>query len=300
MLTPQRRGPTSARLRWASAAGALVLAWSIGCTTLRPAPLPPDAPGAPPRFSDAALDRVLQGFVDEHGRVDYTGLQQDPGDLDRAYAAIAATSPDGDPERFPTTADRLAYWVNAYNAVVLRTVLQYYPIASVGDVKAPLLLRWIDPHAGFFVFQEAVYGGHTTNLYFVENHIVRRRFRDPRIHFALNCASRGCPRLPRRVFSADLLDEQLNAAAVEFFAEARNLRIDDATRTVHLSSILGWYASDFTGWYEATHPGERGTLLKYAALYAPPETAARLRVVPDFDVHFVPYDWRLNDQRGAP
>jgi hypothetical protein len=263
---------------------------------MRPPALPEDASSPAAPFSHDAFDRVLRRFVDEDGRVDYPGLKEDPADLDRYYALVAAYSPDSHPDLFASRADRLAYWINAYNAVVLRTVVARYPIAGVEDVAAPFPFWLFSSKLGFFVFQYAAYGGETANLYSLENFVVRKRFGDPRVHFALNCASRGCPRLPRHAFRGPDLERQLDAEAHRFFAEERNLRIDHRQKTVHLSSILDWFEDDFLDWYEARHGSEKPTLVKYAALYAPPETAAALRRAAGYAVRFVPYDWRLNDR----
>jgi len=253
------------------------------CTTIRPT-LSADQLGTPPgRFSNAAFDVVLKRYVDDRGLVDYAGLQAHRGPLDRYYDLIAAYSPETTPPLFPTRDDALAYWINAYNAAVLRTVLEHYPIASVGDVD-----WWLPDKVGFFVLQRLTVGGVTTNLYDLENTVVRERYRDPRVHFTLNCASRGCPRLPRYTFAGDVLDVQLDQEARRFVAEERNVRIDHDARRVYLSSIFKWYRADF---------GDN--LLAYIARYSTPERAADLQRAAEYEIEFVPYDWRLNDQGGT-
>ncbi|MEW6268667.1 MAG: DUF547 domain-containing protein, partial [Thermodesulfobacteriota bacterium] len=257
------------------------------------------APPAGPPFPHADLDRVQARFVDDRGLVDYAALARDPGDLERYYALVAAASPDSDPALFPTRDERLAYFLNAYNAAVLVTVLRHYPIPSVTAVRTPFPLSVASDKIGFFFLQRITLGGETTSLYELENSIVRARFREPRVHFALNCASLGCPRLPRRAFAPAELDRQLDEETRRFFAEERNLRIDHEARVVHLSSILDWYEGDFTGWYEERHPGRDATLLDYVALYAPPERRADVESARTYDIRFIPYDWRLNDRPPA-
>ena len=181
---------------------------ATGCTTIRPAYGP--TPAKPPSlFSHVAFDRVLERDVDARGRVDYPGLKQHEGDLDRYFRLLAAFSPDSTPEFFPTETARLAYWINGYNAAPIKTVLHYYPIESVLDVKRPTLLFFFPGKSGFFYFQRASFGGKRYSLYHLENKIIRDRFNEPRIHFALNCASTGCPVLPRKAFSAENLDAEL-------------------------------------------------------------------------------------------
>lgn len=252
----------------------------------------------PYTFSHEDFDRVLQSFVDNQGQVDYTALKNDPRDLERYSLLLSTYSPDSHPALFPTENSKLAYWLNAYNAAVIKTVLTYYPISGVGDIRPPLLLFFLPRKSGFFLFQRVTFGGKTTSLYFLEHRVIRKRFADPRVHFALNCASGGCPRLPRQAFTAEHLNEQLDHEARKFLAEERNFVIDHEKKTVSLSSIFEWYESDFLTWLQRTFPDRKATLLGYVALYVSVEKAEELRQAASYTVRFIPYDWRLNDQRG--
>jgi hypothetical protein len=276
---------------------ALLAVCAVGCvTTIEPRPLLPPA-GRP--FSHAELDRVQQRFVDERGRVDYAGLAADRGDLDTYYRRLAAVSPHSHPVRFPRPVDELAYWINAYNASVLVAVLEAWPIDSIGDVKPPLALRPVlwgkSAMAGFFVFQDVVLGDETINLLDLENKVIRP-YGDPRIHFAINCASIGCPRLPRRAFSAEGLDGELDREARRFFADPEKLRIDHEARVVHLSSILDWFEGDFSDWLKQHGPGGPPTLLAYIRRYVSAERQAEIDRALDYDIEFIEYDWGLNSQ----
>ena len=275
---------------------ALLAVLCAGCaTTIRPDPerlaMAEAETGA---FDHGALDAVLNAHVDDQGRVDYAALVAAPDQLETAYARVAAVSPDSAPDRFPTQADRFAYWINAYNTAVLRCVVDHYPITSVNDVHGPW---FFDPQgAGFFYFLEPVFGGEATDLKTLEDEIIRARFTDPRFHFALNCASAGCPKLPAEAFRPESLDAQLERETRAFFAEERNLAWDPATNTVRLSSILDWYAGDFLAWMAAEHPELPPTVIQYAALWAPASIASELRAAIDPTIEFVPYSWALNDQ----
>ena len=252
-------------------------------------------------FSHADFAAFLARHVDDEGRVDYVAASADRADLDRYLAAVAVASPDRTPERFPTEDARLAYWINAYNASVISVVLAHYPIESVQDVRAPLVLRWLLPRgAGFFGFERLTFGGATTSLYYLEHRVIRKRFAEPRVHFALNCASRGCPRLPPTPFTAEGLSEELERETREFFAETRNARFDPEARTLHLSSILDWFEGDFMRWLETEHPTRTPSLLEYVRLHAPSALRDQLAGCDDCAVAFVPYDWSLNDRRSAP
>jgi len=271
-----------------------------GCTTIQPNMSEGPPLVVKPIFSHGDFNRVLQRFVDDRGMVDYRSLQDDPTDLDTYYRLMASFSPDSHPEHFPGKDHQLAYWINAYNAAAIKTVLTHYPITSVLDVRTPALLFFLSDKAGFFFFQRLTFGGQTTSLYYLENQVIRKRFNDPRIHFALNCAAIGCPRLPRQAFSGDALDRQLDDETRLFLSEERNFRIDHDGKTVYLSSIFRWYANDFTDWYRQQFPGAPSGLLEYVALYLPPDQSATLQnVASDYDIRFIAYDWGLNDRTAS-
>ena len=271
---------------------------AVGCTTIRPVAISKGTEVAPQTFSHEDFDRVLQRFVDDRGRVDYAALKKDAHDLERYYLLLSLYSPDSHPHLFPTEESKLAYWINAYNAATIKTVLTYYPISSVEDIKRPFPFFFLPSKSGFFLFQRVTFGEKTTSLYYLEHSVIIKRFREPRIHFALNCAARGCPRLPRHAFSADSLDEELDREARKFLAEERNLRIDHKAKTVFLSSIFDWYEDEFLEWYQARFPTKKATLLDYIMVYLSPEKAEDLKgIAASYKVRFIPYDWRLNDQR---
>ena len=269
-----------------------------GCTTIKPASeaLLPVAP--PDSFSHDLFDKVLQRFVDENGRVDYTDLAGDATDLDRYYRLLATYSPDSHPQMFPTTADQLAYWINAYNAATIKTVLNYYPIASVADVRPPLIALILPDKSGFFLLQRQILGGRKISLYGLENGIIRKRYVDPRYHFALNCASISCPRLPAEAFEASNLEMQLERETRRFLSESRNFSIDHADQRIYLSAIFDWYEADFIRWTETRQPGTQGSLLAYIRPYLSEDRQAELDAADGrYQIHFLPYDWGLNDVR---
>jgi hypothetical protein len=274
------------------------LSAAISCTAIRPGTISGGLLVVPRQFSHDECQPVLQRFVDEQGRVDYAGLKAEPRALERCYFLISRYSPDSHPDRFPTAQDRLAYWINAHNTAVLKVAVAQYPISSIEDIKPPFLLFFLPKKIGFFLFQRVILGGRGMSLYTLDNRIIRKRFAEPRAHFALNWASRGGPRLPRTVFTGAELDRRLDGAAHAFFAEERNLKIDHGERVVYLSSILDWYKGDFLTSYKRRFPGEQATLLRYAALFVSSQQAAELTRAAVYDVRFSPYDWRLNDQGG--
>lgn len=274
----------------------LVFVLFHGCTTIKPVPIQDQKPEIIQTFSHEDFNRVLKRFVDQKGCVNYTALKKDARDLEHYYLLLTQYSPDSHPEIFPTTEDKLAYWINAYNATVMKTVLAYYPINSVADVKPPVISFFMPELSGFFVFQRVTFGGDTTNLYSLENYLIRKRFPDPRIHFALNCASKGCPQLERQVFDPRTLSERFDTAAGLFLANPANFRIDHHNQTVNISSIFIWYEEDFTSWLRKNYPEEKSTLLNYISHYLSDEKRAALGSVCDtYTVEAIPYDWKLND-----
>jgi hypothetical protein len=228
--------------------------------------------------------RVLGQVVDKDGLVDYASLARDTQTLDRVIAAIEAVSPRSHPNRFESPDHELAYYINAYNALVFRGVLDKGPdIATVWGKTGSGL--------GFFVRRRFTVGGERTNLKRFEDVWVRERFHDPRIHAALNCASVGCPRLPRAPFSPDALDAELDAAMAEFVSSPENVVVDDADRVVILSKIFDWFRSDFLD-FEAEQGVEEPALIDYVNRYRESE-----RPIPsDYRVQFDTYDKRLNRQ----
>jgi hypothetical protein len=276
----------------------LVLLVLGGCTSIRPNPefVDPDF-HEPTVFSYEDYAHVLDTYVDEHGLVNYSKLVQNPGNLDRFYNQIAAVSPDSHPTLFPTENDRMAYWINAYNSTVIKGVVEYYPINSVEDVEEPALLFFFPSKSGFFLFQRFTYGSIETNLYQLENSVIRDRFDDPRIHFALNCASSSCPRLPRQPFYPESLEYQLQEETKKFINSPENVRYDSNGNVLYLSSIFDWYEDDFINWIKGHYPEQKPTLANFVMKYLLPETFQSIgQSAENLKIVFLPYDWGINDQ----
>ena len=277
----------------------LLFGLTAGCTSIRP-PLDRDAVSIE-KFDYSSYEELLARYVNDQGLVDYEGLLNNPDLVDRFYQEIAASSPDSHPHLFSDDDARLAYWINSYNATTIKGVLHNYPISSVEEVAPPALLFFFPSKSGFFFFQRFTYGGVETSLYYLENSVIRKRFVDPRYHFALNCASSSCPKLPRVPFYPDRLDEQLELESRKFINSPDNVRYDAEQRTLHLSAIFDWYEEDFLNWLEHTSPGKDLTIVDYLLDYLDEETAAQIRKDRDtLTIDYLVYDWGLNDQRGGP
>jgi hypothetical protein len=220
---------------------------------------------------EAVWTRVLGRYVDDRGRIDFAGLEADRSDLDRVVAFVAAVDPESAPERFAGRQSRLAYYVNAYNALAMHGVLEAGVPESFGGLRK----------FSFFYLRTFTIGGRSISLYDFENNVIRP-LGEERVHFALNCMVVSCPRLPRHAFAADALERQLDAAARAFIAEERNVRVDPTAREVWLSGIFEFYPRDFL----ARAPN----LIAYVNRY-------RGVVIPaDFRIRFLDYDWTVNDR----
>ncbi len=252
----------------------------------------------PSEFSYDSYAEVLSTHVNKSGLLNYKQLVANPAQLDQFYAQIAAYSPDSHPSLFPSENHKLAYWINAYNATVLKGVVEYYPIDSVEDVQAPAILFFFPSKSGFFFFQRFTYGGQETSLYYLENSVIRGRFDEPRIHFALNCASQSCPILPQTPFTGESLESQLDRETRKFINDPSRVRYDAASNTLYLSSIFKWYEDDFTDWLKNTNTDEKPSLLNYVLLYISRETAELIRQnQSSLKLAYLPYDWGLNDAK---
>lgn len=216
--------------------------------------------------------RVLTKFVNARGEVDFHALAQDRADLDAFVDYVARVSPRSAPDLFPGEAAKLAYYLNGYNALAMFNVIDSgIPTSLTGLTKVR-----------FFGFRRFPIGGERMSLYALENDVIRP-FGDERVHFALNCMSVGCPRLPREPFRADRLNQQLDGETRQFLSETRNLQVLPDHRLVRVSSILKFYPEDFL----AKSP----TLIAYINQYA------SVRIPAGYQIEFIDYDWTVNSQR---
>jgi hypothetical protein len=229
-------------------------------------------------FPHEIFARVLQEHV-SNGLVRYPSLNKKRSDLDLYVAYINKYSPDTSPALFATNEDKLAYYLNAYNALVLFNVLEHPGLTDLSDAKFDFFYR-----TTFFV------GGESYNLYELENDVVRVRFPDPRIHFALNCASLGCPKLPSEPFLPNKLEAQLERETKLFLADPKNVSVKDGVASI--SQIFEFYPEDFTNAMRAD--GSTGSdselLIGFLNKYRSKEEQLPLST----QIVYTPYDWSLN------
>ncbi|MCJ7749788.1 MAG: DUF547 domain-containing protein [Armatimonadetes bacterium] len=237
-------------------------------TTAAPTASPAGAPTSA-SFDHTPFDRILQAHVKD-GLVDYASLKAEhAADLDEYLQSLA------DAKGFDGSDDELAFWLNAYNASVIKGILDRYPnVKSVMDIE------------GFFDDKRWRAAGRLRSLNGIENEIIRPRFEDPRIHFILVCAAESCPPLPNRAMDGKTLQSQLDRAAKEAIDSIKYVQVDPDAKVLRLTRIMSWYRKDFEA--------DAGSLQAYVLKYIEDPGKSQLQGA-DYTVQFMDYDWALND-----
>ncbi|MEW6542232.1 MAG: DUF547 domain-containing protein [Nitrospirota bacterium] len=256
------------RKGWRRLVCVAILAFAFGGCSTVPRSFHPSAPISPHEFSHRLFDDVLRDHVAD-GVVDYPGIAGD-----RRFGEYLGLLDRVNPNALPTGQDRLAYWINAYNAFAIKGILEgHSPLTLIGRYR-------------YFIGTTYRVGGEAISLYDLEQHLLIPDFREPRMHFAIVCASRSCPKLQPRACQPDRLEQQLEAGARAFVNDPTRNRFDRREKVAYLSMIFKWFEEDF-----AAHSG---SLLGYVKRYvADPGLAGELDAVP-YRVEFLPYDWGLN------
>jgi len=233
--------------------------------------------GEPRADYAAVLAKVVKG-----DRVDYATLKKERAALDRYVKSLAKASPG------KVEADRIAFWINAYNALTLQHALDHKPDTGAFSVYHDVKKFWDR--------RSWPVAGRKVTLNFIEHRILRKEFSEPRIHFALNCASLSCPPLLGRLYRGDTLDEVLTRQARAFLADRSRNAFDAAKRSAELSQIFRWYREDF----ERGKKGAVPRLQLYLARYASSEELARSLREDRWSLSFRRYDWGLNEAGRRP
>ena len=220
--------------------------------------------GIKEHISHSSWDALLNRHVTSEGKVNYDGFKSDIAKLD-AYLNLI-----GNNEAKPgwTQAEKKAFWLNTYNAWTIKLVLERYPVNSIKDVSAkPWDKRFIKV------------GANTLTLNDIENKIIRRQFKDARIHFAVNCAAISCPKLSNKAFTAINVEKELDRLTKEFL-KTDNVNLIE--KSAQLSKIFEWYAADFIE--------ESESVLKFV------EQHSGMTFHPKVKVSYLEYNWKLNKQ----
>lgn len=225
-------------------------------------------------------DSLLHQYVDELGRVDYHAWKtQQPQTLANWLSTLESLE-DITPEL--TRNQQLALWINLYNAFTISTILERYPLASIRPVVLGIP-NWI---AFLWFFQRRVYrfSNQTYSLGQIENQKLRSQLQDPRIHFALVCASVGCPLLRNEAYVPEKVIEQLESDAERFINNPEKVRYDAQTQTLYCSKIFKWYRQDFL---KVAH-----SIPDYIRSYLKPNAPLSAST----PISYLDYDWSLNQR----
>ena len=235
-------------------------------------------------------NEVLKQFV-ENGFVNYAGLKNNPGKLNQ-YLETLSRVPEEEFESWKTNR-QLAYLINLYNAAALKLIIKNYPVESIKDT------------GGFFTgpFDQKFIRlfGNTVALDTIEHEIIRKKYDEPRIHFALVCAAKSCPQLRNEAYTAYRLDSQLNDQAKTFLSSRKGLRIDRSKKKVFLSSIFKWFGEDFLNKYipeseskfKSFDKTERA-VLNFITHYLSSDDKKYLQSA-DYTIKYLNYNWSLNE-----
>ncbi len=230
-------------------------------------------------FDHGDWGTLLRKHVDDHGWIDYAGFEKDAAAVDAYISALGQADFDA-----LNRDEKLALLINAYNAFTVRLILDYRDggeLASIFDI--PEAKRW--DHQRWSVM------GRTVSLNQLEHEIIRKDFKEPRIHWVLVCAAVGCPPLRNEAYTGAKLEAQLAAASEYVHNGERWFRFDASSGKLQLTSLYEWYAGDFEQ--------AAGSVLEYVAQQSPAVAVAR-DAGQDIRISYLDYSWKLNDIRNRP
>jgi hypothetical protein len=251
------------------------------------------------QFSYDLYADVLTTYVDDTGMVDYAGLKANRDKLDRFGQAMASL----DRKEFDSWTDdqKIAFWINAYNALTLQVIIDHYPIEPswLGSLRFPdNSIRQISG-----VWDEITFPvmGKEMTLDQIEHDTLRADFDEARIHMALVCAAMGCPPLRNEAYTGPNLDGQLDDQSRRFLRNPKKFRIDQPNAVVYLSSIFSWFGEDFIPEYGIAEPfGDfsrtEAAVLHFVSLYVPKKEKEYVKAG-NYSVDYLDYDWSLNEQK---
>jgi hypothetical protein len=242
----------------------------------------------------AGYDVVLDTYVRD-GLVYYRALRQDRGKLDAFVNSLGTASVESAPRN-----EQIAFWLNAYNALVLRTVIEQYPIPLRSPQYPPRSIRQIP---GAFERTPRHVAGKTMTLDQIEQTVLTG-FNDPRLFLALGRGALGSGRLRSEAFSGSDLERQLSDVAAECISRSQCIQVDRGANTVKVSSIFSWRERDFTGTYgDGADPrfSTRSPMERAVLAFVKPKlltTEVEFLERNEFQVKYIPFDWSLNDLSG--
>ena len=217
-------------------------------------------------------DDLLQSHVNEFGEVNYKGMKSDSSILNQ-YLELLTNNP---PNSKWSNNQELAYWINLYNAETVKLITKYYPIESIKDIGSKVQIPFFNTpwQIEFISINKKKY-----DLDDIEHNIIRKKFDEPRIHFALVCAAMSCPKLRNKAYKSENLNEQLDDQAKLFLADISKNQLKSAY--IKLSKIFWWYEGDFKN---------KNSLIEFINRYS------SVTIADNAQIDYMDYDWSLNAQ----
>jgi hypothetical protein len=221
--------------------------------------------------SHARFTELLKKHVSAGGKVNYKGFIRDSVQLNQYLKQLS----DNPPQNSWSRDDQLAYWINAYNAFTVQLIIRHYPLKSIKDIGSKIKIPFVNTPWDLKFIR---IGKEKFDLNNIEHGILREKFKEPRIHFAIVCASVSCPRLLNEAFVGDRIQQQLDAQARDFIND--NSRNKITANAAQFSQIFNWFRGDFT---------RNGTLTDFINRYS------GIKINKNARISFLDYNWGLNE-----
>ncbi len=228
--------------------------------------------------------KVLQQY-NHSGLIDYSNLKSD-----QLFLQYLKQLTNTNPDTLNTKNEKLAFWINAYNAFTIQRILKDYPIKSINELHRGG--RYLSHFFSTTVWDESFIkiNQKEYSLNDIEHNIIRKQYKDPRIHFALVCASISCPKLRNEAYESYKLDSQLDDQAFQFFNDTTRNKFDRKNKIAYLSKILDWYESDF-----AENDEE---VFRFISKYLNADLSNNIKSdIAHWEIEYLDYNWELNDYK---
>ncbi len=230
----------------------------------------PSMKGTEP-ISHEQWTQLLQTYVSENGEVDYKALHPERAKVTEYLDHLTSNAPN---EKTWSKDEQLAYWINLYNAFTVDLILEHYPVESIKDIGASIKIPFVNTPWDIKMIE---IDGKSYDLNNIEHGLIRKKFDEPRIHFALVCAAVSCPKLKNEAYTADQLDSQLEEQARQFINNSTYNFIEKDQ--IKVSKLFNWYKGDFT----------KGAIIDYLNQYSD------IQIDKNASVSYMDYIWALND-----
>ncbi len=256
------------------------------------------SPVAASEFACDSYASVLSDYVDDNGLVDYAALRDNGSRLETYARSLDAL----DRETYVSWSDevKIAFWINAYNGLTVKLIVDNYPIKSSRLKSIVYPKNSIRQISGAWKEVQFRVMGESITLDTIEHKMLRAGFDEPRIHMALVCAALSCPMLRNEPYTGDNLDAQLEDQSARFMAGDTRFRIDRKAGIVRLSAIFDWFGGDFVSRYGTGDPaGKRSektqAVINFVSRYVENEDQEYL-AADNYKIKHLDYDWSLNEQ----